>query len=54
MAHLAKAYCEKAHFDKHTLGRVNSAIMLGLIGGGLAVCALGALPMTLPGCFDLW
>lgn len=38
MAHLA----DKAHFDKHTLARVNSAIMLGLIGGGLLLCVLGA------------
>lgn len=34
---------DKGHFDKHTIGRVNSAIMFGLIGGGLAACALAAL-----------
>ncbi len=39
MAHLA----DKTHFDKHTLARVNSAIMVGLIGGGLLVCVLGAV-----------
>jgi hypothetical protein len=39
MAHLA----DKAHVDRRTLARVNSAILLGLIGGGLAVCVLGAL-----------
>jgi len=39
MAHLII----KAHFDRDTVARVNSAIMLGLIGGGLVVCALGAL-----------
>ena len=33
MAHLV----DKAHFvDKHTLARVNTALMLGLIGTGLA------------------
>lgn len=39
MAHLA----DKTYFDKHTLARVNSAIMVGLIGGGLLVCVLGAV-----------
>jgi hypothetical protein len=39
MAHLA----DKAHLDKHTLARVNSAIMLILIGGGLLACVLGAV-----------
>ncbi len=40
MAHCA----DKAHFvDKHTLARLNSALMLGAIGSGLAACVLGAL-----------
>ena len=30
-------------FDRHSLGRVNSAIMLGLVGSGLLACAIGAL-----------
>ena len=34
MAHLV----DKAHLDKHTLARVNTVLMLGLIGTGLAVC----------------
>jgi hypothetical protein len=50
MAHLA----EKAHFDKQTLARVNSAIMLGLIGGGLAVCALGAFVYDVGRMLSIW
>ena len=50
MAHLA----DKTHFDKHTLDRVNSVIMLGVIGGGLAVCALGALIYDAGRLFSIW
>jgi len=50
MAHLAV----KAHFDKHTLARVNSAVILGLIGGGLAVCMLGAVTYDLGRLFSAW
>jgi len=39
MVHLAA----KAHFDKTTLGRVNSAFMVTTIGSGLVACAIGAL-----------
>jgi hypothetical protein len=39
MAHLA----EKAHLDRATIARVNSAIVFGLIGAGVAVCAIGAI-----------
>ena len=48
MAHLAA----KAHL--HTLARVNSAVMLGLIGGGLAVCVLGAVTYDLGRLFSAW
>jgi hypothetical protein len=51
MAHLA----DKIHFvDKQTLARVNSAIMLVLIGSGLAACALGALIYDLGRLFSAW
>lgn len=39
----AKACFDKAHLDKATLGRMNSAFMVGVIGSGLVVCAAGAL-----------
>jgi hypothetical protein len=50
MAHLA----DKAHLDKHTLARVNSAIMLILIGGGLLACVLGAVIYDLGRLLSIW
>ncbi|MFY9760036.1 MAG: hypothetical protein WB772_19525 [Xanthobacteraceae bacterium] len=50
MAHLA----DKAHLDKHTLARVNSAIMLILIGGGLLACVLGAVIYDLGRLLSMW
>jgi len=50
MAHLA----DKAHFDKHTLARVNSAVIFGMIGGGLGICALGAVIHDLGRLFSIW
>jgi hypothetical protein len=50
MAHLA----DKAHFDKRTLARVNSAILLGLIGTGLAICVLGAVVYDFARLFSVW
>lgn len=50
MAHLA----DKAHLDKHTLARVNSAIILILIGGGLLACVLGAVIYDLGRLLSMW
>lgn len=56
MAHLA----DKTHFDKHlhldrrSLARVNSAVMVGVIGGGLAICVLGAAIYDLERLFSSW
>ncbi len=50
MVHLA----DKTHFDKHTLARVNSAIMFGLIGGGLLVCVVGAIVYDLGRLLSAW
>ena len=43
MAHLA----HKAHLDRATLARINSAIVFGLVGAGVLACAIGAV------CFDV-
>jgi hypothetical protein len=43
MAHRLAQFADKAHLDKAHLERVNRAIVLGLIGGGLLACALGAV-----------
>lgn len=50
MVHLA----EKAHLDKETIARVNSAVMLGLVGSGLAVCAFDALIFDLGRALSVW
>jgi hypothetical protein len=31
------------HLDRHSLERANTILMLAVLWGGLAVCALGAL-----------
>ncbi|MGD0024582.1 MAG: hypothetical protein ABSC37_08140 [Xanthobacteraceae bacterium] len=46
---------EKAHFvDKQTLARLNTAIMFGLIGGGLAACVIGALIYDIGRLLSIW
>jgi hypothetical protein len=50
MAHLV----DKVHVDKHTLARVNTVLMLGLIGTGLAVCVFGAAVYDLGHLFSAW
>ena len=51
MAH----FVEKAHFvDRHTLARLNTAIVLGPIGTGLAACALGAIVYDVGRLFSAW
>jgi hypothetical protein len=59
MAHLVdKAQCvghgADNGADKHTLARVNSALMLGLIGTGLAACAFGAIVFDVGRLFSAW
>jgi hypothetical protein len=45
----------KAHFvDRQMLARLNSAVMLGLVGGGLAACAIGALVYDIGRWFSVW
>jgi hypothetical protein len=50
MVHLA----EKAHLDKATIAKVNSAVMLGVIGFGLAACAFGAVIVDFGRMFAVW
>ena len=50
MLHLA----DKAHLDKATLGRVNSAFMVTMIGSGLVACAIGALFYDLERLIAVW
>jgi hypothetical protein len=51
MAHLL----DKAHLlDRQTLGRLNTAVVLGLVCTGLAACALGAIVDDVGRWFSLW
>jgi len=54
MAHRIAHFADKAHLDKETLARVNSAVMLGLIGSGLAACAIGALVYDIGRWLSVW
>ena len=50
MAHLA----DKLHVDKQKIDRVESAVLLSLIGGGLALCVLGAAVYDIGRAFSVW
>ena len=54
MAHFMTHFADKVHFDKDRLDRVNSVVMLGLIGSGLAACAIGALIYDFGRMFSMW
>jgi hypothetical protein len=52
---VGKAHCFDWHsFDRHTIGRVNTALMLGLIGSGLVACALGAFIYDVSRLIAVW
>lgn len=45
----------KAYFvDRQILARLNSAVMLGLVGSGLAACAIGAFVYDIGRWFSVW
>jgi len=50
MAHFA----DKLHVDKHKIDRMESAVLLSLIGGGLAVCVLGSAVYDIGRAFSAW
>lgn len=51
MAHcLGKIHC----FGRYSLGRINSAIMLGLVGSGLLACAIAAIVYDVDRLFSGW
>jgi hypothetical protein len=53
MAHFAGLDFDKVHFVK-ALDRVESALVLSLIGGGLLACALGAVVYDLGRLISAW
>jgi hypothetical protein len=50
MTHLA----DKLHIDKQKIDRVESVVLLCLIGGGLAFCVLGATAYDIGLVFSVW
>jgi hypothetical protein len=54
MAHFARPHFDRVHFDKGTLDRVESVIVLGLVGSGLLACAIGAFVFDLGRLFSAW
>ena len=54
MAHHMVHFAEKAHLDRVTLARLNSAIVFGLVGAGLAACAFGAIAFDIVRLFGNW
>jgi hypothetical protein len=62
MAHFSMAhfnmmahFVDKIHFaGKDTLDRVESAIVIGLVGSGLAACAIGAFIYDVGRTFSIW
>jgi hypothetical protein len=44
----------KLHVDKQKIDRVESAVLLSLIGGGLALCVLGAAVYDIGRAFSVW
>lgn len=50
MAHFAA----KLHVDKQKIDRVESAVLLSLIGSGLGLCVFGAVVYDLGRAFSVW
>jgi hypothetical protein len=50
MAHFAG----KLHVDKQAIDRVESVVLISLIGGGLTLCVLGATVYDVGRAFSVW
>jgi hypothetical protein len=44
----------KAHLDRHTVARINNALMLALFGSGLFACMIGASVYDVGRLFSAW
>ena len=47
-------FADKLHIDKQKIDRAESVVLLSLIGGGLALCALGAAAFDIGRLFSVW
>ena len=42
------------HLNRHTIARINNAMMLGLFGSGLFACMIGASVYDVGRLFSAW
>jgi hypothetical protein len=47
-------FADKLHVDWQAIDRAESAVLLSLIGGGLAICVLGAAVYDIGRAFSIW
>jgi hypothetical protein len=47
-------FADKLHIDKQKIDRVESVVLLSLIGGSLAFCVLGAAAYDIGRVFSMW
>jgi hypothetical protein len=47
-------FADLLHVDKQMIDRVESVVLLSIIGGGLAVCVLGAAVYDVGRAFSVW
>ena len=47
-------FADKLHIDKQKIDRAESVVLLSLIGGGLALCVLGAAAFDIGRLFSVW
>jgi hypothetical protein len=47
-------FADKLHIDKHKIDRMESAVLLSLIGGGLGFCVLGAAVYDIGRVLSAW
>ena len=50
MAHLT----DQPHIDKQIIDRVESAVLLSIVGGGLVLCVFGATVYDIGRAFSVW
>jgi hypothetical protein len=50
---MASILC-KTHFDRHTIARVNNALMVVLFGSGFFACMIGASVYDVGRLFSAW
>ena len=47
-------FADKLYFDKESIDAVESAVLLTMIVGGLALCVLGAAIYDIGRAFSVW